>query len=153
MCILRQDAGRFEDALRLFGVGLGDEARDVLAGKPLSVHDYYAVEPWKLTMRRALWESAPWLFRGALRQAHEQLLAKRRRRDEVSLRLFALPHQHHQQKVSLMLVGESSDGAVRLDIDCTGSNQRLAETLWKRPVEMDLLRLGSVRSQTSATVF
>lgn len=112
------DAGRFVEALARHGVTLSEEVQAVLRGESSRG------EAWAAALRRALAESAPWRMARCRKRA----------------RLFCLPGQTHASKTSLFLAPASS--RVALELESTANNQRLAETLWKRPQEVDLRRCG-----------
>ncbi len=140
------DEGRFPDAFTVFGVALRPKLHALLGGQAVSVHDAAHTADWAAALRRALRRAAPWRFRATA----DRIRASRARPDprapgEIWIRLFALPHQRHQRKASLMLVSDR-EKRLSLDLDWTGSNARLRETLWTRPIEQDLRRLGLMDS-------
>jgi len=90
---------------------------------------------------------APWLLADAVRAAADASSARRRRIPLLKLAIF--PGQHHIRKASLVLTAADRNGSgPRLEIQTTGSNRRLHETAWRRPLEIDLLRYGLAETQT-----
>lgn len=148
LATLLQDQGRFEEALGLFGVEIGPHLWKVIGGErtrlPLC---HPPVQPsWVAACRRALRCCAPWLIRptlSAARESREGWAAANRGRHIPVFRLFALPGQHHLRKVTLMLEAVDADlRRVRFELDGSGSNARLADVKWKRPLDIDLMRYG-----------
>lgn len=117
------ESGRYEDALARHGIVMSQGVRAVLAGS-----ERHQSTAWAAALRRALSECAPWHMARAA----------------TSARLFALPGQTQQSKTSLVL----APGA--LELKSTASNQRLAETLWKRPLDGELRRRGLLRAPDDA---
>jgi hypothetical protein len=122
-----QDEGRFGEALARFGVTLGDGLRIALAGTPSD--SYYAAHRWPLRWQVAaveqLWAIGPWKLAAALAAR----VAWRR--------LPLLPGQTRQVKAAITILPGPS-----LLVDESGSNARLAETQWRRPITVDVARLG-----------
>jgi hypothetical protein len=68
--------------------------------------------------------------------------------------LLTLPAQYHPFRWSLMLVaGEKQGDPPRLDIEYTGSNKRLPELHWRRPLDLDQRRFGRLDDALAARVF
>ncbi len=143
LSILLQDEGWIEDAFTLFDVQLAPEVLKVLAGQPIEFHDRDKAEQWAWTLGRELRAAAPWLLAPTLGEVSAERFQGKpdRLQGELRLRLFALPHQIHQRRASLMLVG-STEQPPRFEIEYTGSNARLPESSWRRPLELDLRRFG-----------
>ena len=152
LCVLLQDVGRAEEALALYGVGVGDEVWDVQQGRPVAsaafrYHLSAVPESWPGVLHEAMRGCAPWRFAATLaaeakRRAGRQLGAKAAAKPP-RLRLFALPNQSWQSKTSLVLAGAGAGGLEpRLELEGTSVNSRLPEVFWKRPDEIDLLRFG-----------
>lgn len=135
LCILLQDEGRIADAYDVAGVEMAPEVRKLLHGHPISLKELPLLARWTTALQRELRAAAPWRFAAALVGSEPSGKRKERR-----LRLFALPNQVHQSKASLMLA--EGDNAPRLEIEYTASNARLPFPLWRRPLELDLLRFG-----------
>jgi hypothetical protein len=145
-----QDEGRFEEALRLSGVEYPEELSRLLNGEQFLFTggcDHLppaAMVARAAKLRRALWEAAPWRFAQGLASAQARLDAwareKRGRSAKVPpLRLFIFPGSTHARKPGLMLE-PGPGGQPRLSIVFTASNVVLPETVWKRPVELDIAR-------------
>jgi hypothetical protein len=122
-CAALLDAGRFDEALAMYGISLSERAIRTLEGMRGST---YAAED-REALRRTLWELAPWSLP---------------RRGWNSLAL--LSHQTGQVKGWIALREQT------IDIDSTARNDRLPEVLWKRPVDFDLRRLGIERVPVAA---
>lgn len=116
-CLSLLDAGRFKEALGLFRVEAEEDVWDILSGR-----ERYS--------SRVPNVAQAWAAQKKGRQAKPP-----------RLRLFSLPKQSQQRKVSLMLTERGPKGS-RLELEETASNARLAELAWKRPVEMDFCRFG-----------
>jgi hypothetical protein len=113
-CTELLDAGRFDEALALYGIALGPRAVKVLEGVPLGSHATH-IDKWRTTMRRTLWLLAPWRLANI----------------SVAGRLVLLPHQHHQVK---SWIAFHPPGMI--EIEATGSNARLAQCRWRREVDL-----------------
>lgn len=111
-CVTLLDAGRFDDALAMFGIALSPSTIKVLEGVPINLHDAPLAPAWQAALRRALWEMAPW----SLANARSGSLA-------------LLPHQRHQRKAWLAWSGST------IDVKYTGSNARSPDVAWKRDVK------------------
>ena len=77
--------------------------------------------------------------------AREARVAEKRSRrwSPPLLRLFWLPHQTQQSKVSVVLVPRGrTDPRPRLDLESSAHNARLPAVAWRRPLELDLLRFN-----------
>ena len=148
LCLHLLDQARFIEAFALYGIELDSRVCEILLRRRVIGGSRKLTEEWSATLRQALWASAPWLIPETLKQEGERLRQwtseKRSRPKKVPhLRLLAFPHQPQQAKVSLYLTADDCDGnGARFCIDDLASNDRLAEVRWKRPIEMDLLRLG-----------
>ncbi|HEY4386645.1 MAG TPA: hypothetical protein VGN34_19490, partial [Ktedonobacteraceae bacterium] len=132
LCLLLQDEGRIEEAFSLFDVELTPDVLKILYGQPVtddpSGGHYMSKENWAIPMLHALRRAAPWRFASAL------ATGKR-------LRLLWFPHQTQQRKASLMLTWANKHMRTpALEIEWTASNRLLAETAWKRPLDLDLNR-------------
>ncbi len=132
LCLLLQDEGRLEEAFSLFDVELTLDVLKVLYGQPVidspSGGHYMSKESWAVPMLQALRHAAPWRFASAL------ATGKR-------LRLLWFSQQRQQRKASLMLTWANKRMRTpALEIEWTASNKLLAETAWKRPLELDLKR-------------
>jgi uncharacterized protein (TIGR02996 family) len=152
LCTALQDDGRFEDALRVCEVEYPEQLSRMLDAEPFRLSGG-CCEPGTVKsatarakkLRRALWEAAPWRFRRALADARAQLDAWRKSRSGrprkiPQLRFFILPgSSHHARKPGLMLV-PGAGGQPRLSFVFTASNVVLPETVWTRPVELDIAR-------------
>lgn len=123
------DAGRYGDALALYRIGHSPALARILAGRPASLHHTELASRWAEALGRALWGLAPWLFCPAIN-----------RQGDASVRLFALPGQTSQKKMSLFIT--KSGGSFSLVLESTGSNDRFPETEFMRPIEHDLARLN-----------
>lgn len=146
LCILLQDEGRLDEALALFGIGLGDDVMRLVRGLPISGYLGTSLQSWIAFVRRQLRGSAPWLMPGviAAEVARREGLSSRPRRPP-RFRLCPLPHQTTAARRSLMLVARKRDGTdLTIEIENTGWNYRLAEPSWKRPLEIDLRRFGLI---------
>jgi hypothetical protein len=137
-CLALLDEGRFEKAFRIYGVTLSEMVLRILARQPASAHDAGFADAWRESMKRALWRVAPWRLESVIAAAPR----KKRDKDETWIRLFGLPGQRHQRKASLMLVGGPPGREMRLEVDWTGSNERLPLVRWTRPIDHDVVRLG-----------
>jgi hypothetical protein len=138
-CLGLLDAGRFQEAFALYGVGLDEKVLRTLVAQAASVHDASFASRWCETLRRALWRVAPWRLAEAVASPRH---ARRRGEKEDWLRLFGFPGQRHQRKASLMLVAGDGARDLRFAIDWTGSNARLPLVRWTRALDHDLERLG-----------
>lgn len=135
LCLLLQDEGRIEEAFSLFDIELSLDALKILYGQPITEGHYTSGESWTAPMLHALRYAAPWRFASALAT-------------EKRLRLLWFPHQTQQRKAALML--SWADKQVKtpiLEIEWTASNKLLAETAWKRPLDLDLKRFCAVELQ------
>jgi hypothetical protein len=132
LCLLLQDEGRVEEACTLFDVELMPDVTKMLHNYAVvnaaSGGHYSSQKEWEELMFQALRSAAPWRFVAALA-------------GEKRLRLLWFPHQPYQSKASLMLVwANKRAGKVGLAIEWTASNKLFAETAWKRPPDLDLIR-------------
>jgi hypothetical protein len=143
-CLLLQDEGRLLEALALFGVELSDDMRSLLEGDWLRFMSEKQKQSWPDALRTLLRLSAPWRFKATLEAELAARIARGVKKPRpIKLRIAALPHQAYISKYSLMLVGSGPDGLTpRLEGEATGWDARLADVLWRRPLELDLLRFG-----------
>jgi hypothetical protein len=148
LCILLQDAGRLGEALALFGLRADDDIWRIVSGDALTPAFAQHRAAWAESVCEALRTCAPWTIRRSIAADVERQKAwaaekKGRRRQPPRFRLFHLPHQPQQSKVSLMLTAETVDGdRPRFDLEASASNFRLPEVLWKRSGDLDLRRFG-----------
>ncbi len=149
LCILLQDEGRLEEAFALFGIRLADSLLRLIHGLPIAGYLSNKLPSWITFAREQLRSAAPWLMPPVLTAEAERRMALRSRpKRPPYFRLCALPHQPTASKMSLMLVAGSRDGTEpALDLEGTGWDYRLPETLWKRPLEIDLRRFGLVHDE------
>jgi hypothetical protein len=144
--ILLQDEGRLETACALHGVELAPSARDLLRGRWIAFNALRIGAAWTEALQQALRTAALWRLAPLIADlaARRQATATGRRRPRpVRLRLFALPHQPHVSKTSVMLVGAGDAGSTpRIELEDTAWDDRLPEVLWRRPLELDLRRFG-----------
>jgi hypothetical protein len=148
LCTAYQDAGRFEDALRLCGIefppqvsGLLDAERPKLPGP-----DWPPATAWEersARLRRALWLAAPWRFAEAVQRVQARWAAwaakkPGRGRKSAPMRMFMFTGMKTARRPGLML--ERVPGGARLSIVFTAANVAVAETAWQRPVELDVAR-------------
>ena len=136
LCMLLLDAGLFGEALDLYRIEASDDVWRIATGGMLHPGLDREREAWTESVRRALWQCAPWKI--ARLVAERSASAKKAPR----LRLFALPMQPQQSKTSLMLVAAGKSKTPTFDVEGNGSNLRLAELLWQRPVDLDIRRFG-----------
>ncbi len=133
LCLLLQDEGRIEEAFSLFDVELTPNVLKILYGQRITEGHYMSQGSWAIPMLHALRRAAPWRFASAL------ATGKR-------LRLLWFPHQRQQRKASLMLTWANKQMAMpALVIEWTASNKVLADTTWKRPLDLDIKRFCSIR--------
>jgi hypothetical protein len=142
LCILLQDAGRFGEAFALFGLDANDDVWRVVSGQMLHAGLDKEREAWTAAVQDACRFCAPWLIK-RLMTPTDEAADKKRKAKTPRYRLFALPHQPQVSKTSLMLTADNAKGAnPRFELEGVGSNTRLAEILWKRPIDMDIQRFG-----------
>jgi hypothetical protein len=113
-CVALLDAGRFDEALALYGIVLGASAVKILEGIPLGSHATHVSE-WRATLRRTLWLLAPWRLANIT----------------AAGRLVLFPHQHHQMKSWIAFHPPGT-----IELENTGSNARLAQCRWRREVDL-----------------
>lgn len=129
LCLLLQDARRFEDAFALFGVEFSSDVAKVLYNQALSLYTATHTASWSATLIDVLASAAPWRFTALPAGTHQ--------------RICALPHQPQQSKLCLMFVtpGKRQQGtAAILLLENTASNKVWPHTAWQRPLELDLKR-------------
>jgi hypothetical protein len=150
LAILMQDAGRPAEAFALFQIELSEDLKRLLGNQKIypPACCAHADEEWVALAREILRECAPWLLAGAVRTAAESDPGRRRKIPVLKLAIF--PGQHHVRKASLVLTAADRNGnAPSLQIQTTGSDRRLHETAWRRPLEVDLLRYGLSEPQSA----
>jgi hypothetical protein len=141
------DQGRIEDALSLYGVSLSDDLHQLLGGERISppaccAHPDAA---WTDLLVTTLRQSAPWLLGGAVPAEAERMgryTGRKPGKRALAWKLAIFPGQTHLRKASLMLTARRDGRDPRFVIEATASNARLADTSWKRPIEVDFLRYG-----------
>jgi hypothetical protein len=139
------DQGRIEDALSLYGMSLSDDLHRLLGGERISppaccAHPDAA---WTDLLVTTLRQSAPWLLGSAVPAEAERMgryTGKKPGKRALAWKLAIFPGQFHARKASLMLTAERDGRNPRFVIEATASNARLADTSWKRPIEIDFLR-------------
>lgn len=128
------DAGQYGQALTLYGITHGPDVARVLHGQPLGPYDADHAPAWAQELAQCLARLAPW------RLAQVAPLPTR------SQRLLLLSGQTRQRKAALVLQatgkakGQGRAPALRLDIEYTGSNNRLPEAHFWRDADQDLAR-------------
>jgi hypothetical protein len=137
------DEGRIEEALSLHHVTLSDDVHKLLGGQRIKAYDSHPDETWTNLLVDTLRQSAPWLLAGAVENEVKRLAQKKGRRSLPNLKLVIFPGQVRARKTSLMLTG-GDGGKSRLVIEATGSNARLPDRAWKRPLAVDFLRYDVV---------
>jgi hypothetical protein len=143
------DEGKIEDALSLFGVALSDDLHRLLGGQRIlpPACCAHADATWTDLLVSTLRQSAPWLLAPAVAEEAgriARLTGRKPSRGAPSWKLAIFPGQHHQVKASLMLAADRGGRDPRLVIEATGTDARLADTSWKRPIEVDFARYGIV---------
>ena len=141
------DEGRIDDALALFGVTLSEDLHRLLGGQRIlpPACCAHADATWTELLVSTLRESAPWrLPRAAAEESGRlsRLTGKKPVKGAPRWKLAIFPGQHHARKASLMLTADKDGQNPRFVIEATASNARLADTSWKRPIEMDFQRYG-----------
>ncbi|MFC1597757.1 hypothetical protein ACFL5Q_07460 [Planctomycetota bacterium] len=148
LAILLQDEGRLLEALELYGVEVDGDLKRLCGGQKIypPACCAYADEKWVQRFHDWMRACAPWLLGQATRREAERIAAwaaekRSRRRRLPVLRLLIFPGQHHSCKASLILTSVDLEGTrPRIEIQATGSNTRLHESGWKRPLDIDLAR-------------
>jgi hypothetical protein len=148
LAILLQDEGRLLDALELYGVEIDGDLKRLCGGQKIypPACCAYADEKWVQRFHDWMRACAPWLLGKATRREAERIAVwaaekKSRRRRLPVLKLLIFPGQHHIRKASLLLTSTDLEGTrPRLEIQASGSNARLYESAWKRPLEIDFAR-------------
>ncbi|QEH38031.1 hypothetical protein OJF2_66270 [Aquisphaera giovannonii] len=141
------DEGEIEEALALHGVAMEDDLLRLLGGQRIDPPACCAHpdEAWTDLLVATLRQSAPWLLPAAVAMEGERIrhhTGKKSGRPPTSWKLVVFPGQFHSRKASLMLVADRDGRNPRFEIEATASNARLADTSWKRPLEVDLRRYG-----------
>lgn len=149
LCTLLQDAGRFEEAMALCDVQVDEELTRMLNAEEFPLQGccdcmHQGAAPIRAgRLRRELWEVAPWKFANAVAQEQQVLDAWRsarrgRPRKQAELRLFIVPKQRHSRRATLVL--RMGNQGLELTFVASASNAQAAQSFWKRPLEMDILR-------------
>jgi hypothetical protein len=141
------DEGRIEDALSLYGVTLSDDLHRIPGGQRISPPACcaHADASWTDLLVTTLRQAAPWLLPGAAPEEASRIsrcTGKKPGKRARSWKLAIFPGQFHARKASLMLAADRDGRNPRFEIEATATNTRLADTSWKRPIEVDLLRYG-----------
>jgi hypothetical protein len=141
------DEGLIEDALAIYGVTLSDDLHKLLGGQRISPPACCARpdSSWTELLVSTLRQSAPWLLAGAPHLEKERIrsctgIKPGARALDWKLAIF--PGQSHLRKASLVLKVEKNGSNPRFVIEATASHARLADTSWKRPIEVDFARHG-----------
>lgn len=150
LAILLQDEGRFDEAMKLFNIELGPNLWKVIGNEKVYFHycHYPQTATWVNAVRLAMRRCAPWHLLPSLHTAIERVepwaSANRGRRTRIpTFRLSMLRGQKDARKVSLLLSATDRKIAhAEFELGQTGSNRKLAEICWQRPLEIDLLRYG-----------
>ena len=141
------DQGKIEDALSLHGVTLSEELHRLLGGQRISPPACCAHpdQAWTELLIDTLRQSAPWLLPTAalneaerIRECTGRMPSKR----ALTWKLVVFPGQFHARKASLMISADRDGRNPRLLIEATATNARLADTSWKRRIEVDFRRYG-----------
>ncbi len=148
LCILLQDAGRFDEALPLFDVSLGNLSWNILHEVPQNY--WFGDQPaaWAAALQAALSACAFWRLDAIVqadreRRAERAKQTKSRRIRPTHLRLFALPHQYQQSKIALFLTpSPEGNPGPHLELEGASINDRLPEVLWRHPLDLDMRRFG-----------
>lgn len=144
------DEGKIVEAFQLYGIKFEDDVVKLIGGERIRSIGSAGnpTEEWTEVTVNALRESAPWLFPKAVKdaiQAHANWASKKKGRNKhfvPDLRLIILPGQFRQQKACLSFTAEPDGSDMQITTSLTGSNARLAETNWKRPICVDFERFG-----------
>lgn len=141
------DEGKIEDALALFGVTLSDDLHRLLGGQRIlppacCAHPDAA---WTELLVTTLRQSAPWLLARAVPEEVERIrrcTGQKPGARALDWKLAIFPGQFHSRKASLILTADRDGRNPRFLIEATASNARLADTSWKRPIEVDFRRFS-----------
>jgi hypothetical protein len=141
------DEGKIEDALSLYGVTMSDDLHWLLGGQRINPPACcaHADATWTDLLVTTLRQSAPWLLPRAVPEEAARIsrcTGQKPGKRAQSWKLAIFPGQHHARKASLMLAADRDGRNPRFEIEATATNARLADTSWKRPIAVDLLRYG-----------
>ncbi len=138
-CVGLLDEGRIEEALALYAISLDWNVRTLLGGAriPPPACCAHPDPGWTALLTDTLRSSAPWRLAAAV-PAELPPPGKKAKKPKAQHKLVVFPGQKHSRKASLMIVHDKS--GLRIAIDATASNARLAETWWRRPLVVDLAR-------------
>lgn len=146
LTILYQDAGRFDEALDIFGIEIhkdiwraaqyDQDNRDVKNDKLDFLYDCFrSCAPWKIiknirleTERLKMWTASK----------------KGRPVKTPNFRINSYPRQAQASKICLMISinDPPNDYEAKFNPQYTADYSRMPDILWKRPIELDLRRFG-----------
>lgn len=139
-----QFAGRFEEAASRAGIGLDSSIMNCLRARrvaemctccgPLDKQ----LKEWSAVLKQALL-AANLTCLGTL--LHRDFERKNRLPRNEPIPILPFPMQRHTRKAHLAVI-LPKNGNPRLCIDTTGSGIRVPLSIWRRPVDFDLLRAG-----------
>jgi hypothetical protein len=139
-----QHEGQFEEAGRIAGVELDGLLLECMRGRRVA-HMCTCCAPldrqlieWSVMLKKAL--TTLNFARVAGLALRDQVQCQRSPR-KAPIPILPFPLQRHTRKAHLALDLRNPERP-RLTIDTTGSGNRLPLALWKRPVDIDLLREG-----------
>ncbi len=154
LTLLLQDVARFEEAFALWDLVFDGSLRAIIQGPSdpmlrgrfdLATGQHASVDLWKPALRRILWEAAPWRLAELVEDETQQRDRRSWQRHYVapSLRLAYLPKRPGEAQRSLLLhMPYQKTDRAKLTLGRTRIDRVLPVTAWKRPVEIDLARLG-----------
>ncbi|MCB0126810.1 MAG: hypothetical protein KDE58_31340 [Caldilineaceae bacterium] len=150
LAILLQDEGRFDEALCLFDVTIGENLWKVIGNEKVYFRYYHypRTQTWTTAVQNSMWQCAPWRLLPALQMAKDKIeplhaLNRGKHSRIPTFRLYALSGQRDARKVSLVVSAIGRDVThSKIELTQTGSNRRLAAVHWQRPLEIDFLRYG-----------
>lgn len=93
-------------------------------------------------IRSELWRAAPWKIKSTIDALFKYRKHRLKSQRETKLRLFALPKQPQQSKLSVMVGCDKEGKNHRVWAEFTAANDRLALPEWQRDFWFDMQRVG-----------
>ena len=107
-------------------------------------HHHQNAIKFSRSLKTELWRAAPWKIKKTIDRVFDVRSKTLKTKRECKLRLFALPKQAGQSKLSVIVGCDKEGENHSIYLENTGVNDRLAEPGWQRDFWFDMKRVGMI---------